>query len=320
MNIYFAAMEGVTDETYRRLHHAAFPGVDKYFMPFISPTKALHFTARELRALSPDENSGVPAVPQILVRDAEVFLEMARYLADNGYREVNLNLGCPSGTVTAKGKGAGMLRSPDDLRRFLDAVYARAPLPVSIKTRIGYESADEWEALLSIFAAYPLSELIVHPRTRKEFYGGTPHRDLCAAIPQRIQSPFVYNGDLFTAADCRLFLRDYPGVSALMLGRGLVGNPALAREAKGGEGISAEELRRFHDTLFAAYQKTWQPHTVIGHMHEIVKYMAACFEDPRKPLKAMRKAQSIAAYTEAADLLFGDCPLKAAPYFCLPFL
>ena len=147
MQVYFAPLEGVTDSIYRRAHHAMFGGVEKYFIPFISPSESLTFSSREQRAIDPRENAGVPVVPQLLTRDADRFAAMTKLLSDCGYREVNLNLGCPSGTVTAKGKGSGMLRDLGALRAFLDAIFASSALPISIKTRIGYQSIDEWGAL-----------------------------------------------------------------------------------------------------------------------------------------------------------------------------
>lgn len=317
MVVYFAPLEGVTDVVYRRVHHDCFSGVTKYFIPFISPTQHLSFTSREQAAVSPVENAGIPAVPQILTKNPEHLLWMAHSLMDAGYRELNLNLGCPSGTVTAKGKGSGMLRDLESLRRFLDEVYAKTPIPLSIKTRIGFESPDEWPALLALFAQYPISELIVHPRTRTEFYKGVPHRALCAEIPLRIQGDFVYNGDLFTMDDCRTLLESMPGTHAIMLGRGLVANPALAQSLCGGAPISREALRNFHDRLYAAYLERWPRNAVLGHMNEIMKHMLCCFENPAKPRKAIRKAATHEAYCAAVDWLFDAFPMREDPGFSL---
>lgn len=311
MNIYFAPLEGVTDVFYRRVHHECFSGVQKYFIPFISPTQHLSFSSREQRAVSPVENAGVPAVPQVLTKHAEHLLWMADCMHDAGFAELNLNLGCPSGTVTAKGKGSGMLRDPDALQLFLDEVYAKTPIPVSIKTRIGYDSPDEWAKLLEIFSRYPIHELIVHPRTRQEFYGGIPHRELCAGIKQ----PFVYNGDLFTKEDCLALLEMYPGASALMLGRGLIANPALAQELSGGESLTRESLRRFHDRLYATYMERWPRNAVLGHMHEIMRYVLCCFEEPMKIRRALRKATTPDLYNEAIDKLFAEYPFVENPAF-----
>ena len=135
MRYYFAPMEGVTGAVYRRTHHEFFPGVDKYFMPFITPTTTERFTPRQKRDIAPEVNAGVPAVPQLLTKSAADCIWAADALADLGYTEVNLNLGCPSGTVTAKGKGAGFLADPDALDRFLDAVFSACRGAVSVKTR-----------------------------------------------------------------------------------------------------------------------------------------------------------------------------------------
>lgn len=314
MKIYFAPLEGVTDEIYRRVHFECFGGPDKYFIPFISPTQHLTFTSRELQAVSPEENAGIPVVPQILTKNPEHFIWMAKSLGDVGYEEININIGCPSGTVTAKGKGSGMLREMDSLKRFLDEVFVQSPIAVSVKTRIGYESTEEWPRLLALYAQYPISELIVHPRTRKEFYAGKAHKELCAPVLET-NLPLVYNGDLNTVQDCAALMEMYPGAKAIMLGRGLVANPALAQQVRGGEGITLALLRNFHDRLYQAYSEKWPKNAVIGHMHEIMSYVMYCFENPAKPRKAMRKATKHEAYLEAANRLFDEFPLKKNPGF-----
>ena len=316
MNLYFAPMEGVTDAIYRRVHHAYFGGVRKYFMPFISPSHSLSFNAKERFEMSPSQNAGVPAVPQILTNSADYFIATARLFCDLGYTEVNLNLGCPSGTVTAKGKGSGLLRAPDDLRRLLDGIYAHSPLPVSVKTRIGFHDPAEWPRLLEIYKQYPLRELIVHPRTRGEFYEGAPHREACRLM----DSDFVYNGDLFTVADCQALLREFPHAAALMLGRGLVANPALAQAACGGTPITREALLSFHDDLYREYARFWPETAVVGRMHLMMKYLCSCFENSDAPRRALRRATTADAYFDAVRQLFRECPLKANPAFSLDIL
>ena len=102
MIYYFAPLEGVTGSEFRRAHHQFFPGVDAYYMPFLSPTQDHVFTQRERRNVLPEYNQGFRAVPQLLTKNAEDFLWCAGELSAMGYGEVNLNLGCPSGTVVAK--------------------------------------------------------------------------------------------------------------------------------------------------------------------------------------------------------------------------
>ncbi|MBR5231700.1 MAG: tRNA-dihydrouridine synthase family protein [Clostridia bacterium] len=313
MPLYFAPMEGLTDDIFRRTHHACFGGCDKYFIPFVAPTQHCVFTPKEQRALLPENNLGLCAVPQILTKNSEYFLWAAREIANMGYTEVNLNIGCPSPTVTAKGKGSGMLRDLQALRAFLDDIFAASPIPVSVKTRIGYDSPEEWPQLLSVLRDYPMHELIIHPRTRAEQYGGEPHEDAFSAAAQKITCPLVYNGNLFTTEDCKRILTAYPHVS-LMAGRGLMTNPALMRQVKGGDGLHTAELSRFIDMLYAGYAARFDTSVVIGRMRDILKMLALGFEDSKKPLKAICKARTLEAQTQAAELLLSH-PLRNPPSF-----
>lgn len=315
MRIYFAPLEGITDSIFRRVHHASFGGVEKYFIPFISPTQNLTFTPRELFGIGPQANEGVPAVPQIMAKNAEHFLWAAGALRDMGYSEVNLNLGCPSGTVTAKGKGSGLLRDTDSLCRLLDGIYACPPLPVSIKTRIGFESTEEWPRIMNILASYPIHELTIHPRTRQQFYSGQPHVAAYDQAFDRMSMPIVYNGDLFTADECFDLLKRFPNTHALMLGRGLIANPALAQELTGGEKLTHAALREFHDRLWNAYLERGPVSFALSRMHDTMRHICCCLEDCTKPAKAVHKANTVAAYEEAAARLFDTCPLREVPCF-----
>lgn len=301
--IYYAPMEGITDAVYRRIHHALFKGVDKYFIPFISPTQDKRLPPREMRAIAPEYNQGVPAVPQILTKDPDLFLWLTSCLQQMGYTEVNLNLGCPSGTVTAKGKGSGMLLDLDVLERFLDSIYRSSVLPVSIKTRIGFGSVSEWEDLFRLLDRYPISELIVHPRTRQEFYRGDIHLDIYRKITETVHCPVVFNGNLFCMHDILDLRNAQIRSDALMLGRGLASNPALAREAAGGQPLQVSEIRAFHDALYRAYAEIYPERILLGKMREITKYLAYCFTDTKKILKALFKAQHAEAYEDAVQKL-----------------
>ena len=318
MRIYFAPMEGITDAIFRQAYQACFGGVDKYFMPFVSPSPSLSYTGREEYDIAPEQNRGLHAVPQILARDAVCFLGAAGDFREMGYTEVNLNLGCPSGTVTGKGKGAAMLRDVVELQRFLDQVYANVSMPVSIKTRIGFDDPGEWERLLPVFARYPVHELILHPRTRQELYRGMPHREAVSAALNYLKCPVIYNGDLFTARDVTELQREFPGLSGVMLGRGLLANPALFREMNGGPALETEDMARFHDYLFRAYMKRWRPVTVVGRMHIFLKYFAHCLDVPGKLLRDALKENKQEEYLEAAGRLFRQARLKEDPRYTQP--
>ena len=144
MRYYFAPMEGLTDSIYRRLHRKHFGGVDRYYMPFLSPTVHRSLTHKEDRELPIADSVPFVAIPQVLTKVPEDFLWAAQVCMDRGYTEVNLNTGCPSGTVVSKGKGSGMLREPAQLDAFLDAVFSRCPISISVKTRLGIEDPEEF--------------------------------------------------------------------------------------------------------------------------------------------------------------------------------
>ena len=235
MRIDAAPLQGITTYIYRRAHAEIFGGVDRYFMPFLSPAAEHIITDRELRDILPAHNRGIDAVPQVMTRKAEDFLWAAGELAAMGYREINLNLGCPSGTVTAKGKGAGFLTDPAGLDAFFAEVF-RAGMPagtnLTVKTRLGMKDEGEFPALLEIYNRYPIGELTIHPRIREDFYKRPVRRDAFAAALADCRLPVCYNGDIVTAADAAAVRERFPTVDAWMLGRGLIADPALARKIR----------------------------------------------------------------------------------------
>lgn len=311
MEYYFAPMEGVTGAIYRTVHHRLFPQVDRYYMPFLSPTQDHVFTPRELRNILPEHNLGFQAVPQLLTKNADDFLWAAGELFAMGYEEVNLNLGCPSGTVVAKGKGAGFLAHPQALDAFLSDIFSRTDLAISIKTRIGVEDAAEWPALLAIFRRYPIRELIIHPRLRRDFYRGPVRQGAFQYAVDHCTLPLCYNGNLFTPQACRELAAQFPSVSHWMAGRGLVYNPALGRQLRGGEPLTPEELRAFHDQLVEAYRQVLSgDRPVLGKMKELWFYWSRHFLQPEGPLKRIRKAKTLLEYRDGVNALFRDCPFQ----------
>lgn len=225
MEYYFAPMEGVTGAEYRAVHHRHFPGVDRYYMPFITPTQDRVFTPRELRNIAPERNVGYCAVPQLLTKNAGDFNWAAGELWAMGYDEVNLNLGCPSGTVTAKGKGAGMLADLEGLDRFLDGIFSAARGKISVKTRLGLRDPEEIFPLLERFARYPISLLILHPRVRQDFYKEPVRPDYFARALEVYPGPMCYNGGLRTLEDWRRHAGALPSGPALDAGAGTAGRP-----------------------------------------------------------------------------------------------
>lgn len=317
MRIYFAPLEGITGRVYRSIHRTMFPGLDAYYAPFFAPTGDSPITGRVLAELDPERNEGVPLVPQLLTNRAEDLIAAARSLVTLGYREINLNLGCPSGTVTAKGKGAGFLRDPAGLDLFFQKVFDAEPqLCLSVKTRVGWEDAAEWPGLLEIFDRYPLHTLIIHPRVRQDFYREPVRLPLFDYAADHCTLSLCYNGDLNSPADYGILSARFPKTEQWMLGRGLIADPSLGRQLRGGPRLRREELRTFHDQILEAYRETLSgERPVLGKMKELWYYHAALFSDPARYLKAIRKARTLTDYRFAVDALFRDCDLDPTGRF-----
>jgi len=307
MNYYFAPMEGLTDSIYRKAHHAHFPGVIRYYMPFISPTVHRALTPREARELPKADSVSFEAVPQLLTKVAEDFLWAAGVCRDLGYNEVNLNLGCPSGTVTAKGKGSGMLRDPDHLRQFLDSIYAAAPLPISVKTRLGYDNPEEFPALLEIFNDYPIYELTVHPRVRKDFYNGCVNMDVFRYCLEHSKAPVCYNGNLCSVSQIEAFLREFPQVGSVMIGRGLIGDPGMLTPG----GTTIDALETFMDTLLEEYRIAFGgSRNAMFRLKENWHLLLCRFENSEKLGKRLRKTTDLTEYRQIVHEIFHTLPLS----------
>ena len=314
---YFAPMEGITDHIFRNIHHRYFPGADKYFTPFFSPTCDGRFPPRNMRDFDRLANKNVPVVPQLLTKHGADFLWAARVLADLGYSEINLNLGCPSGTVTAKGKGSGLLSDLEGLERLLDEIYAAPPAAISVKTRLGRREPEEFPRLLELFNRYPISELTIHCRVGVDFYRKPARPEVFALPLAESRSPVCYNGDLTTRDRVAAFEEEYPQTPAVMLGRGAVADPALIRRLKGGAAVARETLQRYTEELYEAYSSAFGgPKSALGRMKEIWFYQICLFEGAEKYERRLKKAASPQEYRDLAARIFGELSLRvegAAP-------
>lgn len=322
MKYYFAPMEGLSTYIFRNAWRSCYRGADKYFTPFLANPR---LSRREIDEILPEHNESLCLIPQILTNRAEDFLSIAAQLADYGYDTVNLNLGCPSGTVTARKRGAGFLSVPEALDAFLDEIFNRCPMHISIKTRIGVDDLEEWPALLSIFGKYPLDELIIHPRLSREQYSGIPHRDAFAAACESLTVPLCYNGEIHTPVDVQALQNNFPGLPAVMIGREILRRPylleqmeavcttAVSADNASPAGTSSEHsyvpsldtLRAFHDAVYAGYQERMSGEMpVLYKMKDLWTYLCCSFSHPEKALKKIRKANHFPDYEKAVQDMF----------------
>ena len=306
MTYYFAPMEGLTDSIYRRTHHKYFPGVDAYYMPFLSPTIHRSLTHKEDRELPLADTMPFRAVPQILTKVPEDFLWAAQVCADRGYDEVNLNIGCPSGTVVSKGKGSGMLRDVAALDAFLETIFAGTSLPVSVKTRLGLEKPEEFPALLEVFNRYPIRELTIHPRVRKQFYDGSVHMEQFHYAAANSRNPLCYNGDILTLSQAEALAAEFPQIQSIMIGRGLIADPGML---SGGTDVKA--LESFMNELMDIYTVEFGgARNAIFRLKENWGFLHSRFEGSEKLWKELRKCTDAAQFRTITNQIFHTLPLK----------
>ena len=308
MNYYVAPMEGLTDRVWRQAHQKWFGWAGapaKYYAPFLSPPENRVLIKKKMAELAPEANPGAPVVPQLLAKDGALAAWMVGQLRQLGYTEVNLNFGCPSGTVTAKGKGSGMLRDLDKLDAFLAALFAEAEGPLTVKTRLGVEKPEEFAAVLEVYNRYPIAELTIHPRVMRQQYRGEADREAFAKALPECRMPVCYNGDLTTVEQLRAFEADFPTVQSLMVGRGIIADPALFRQALGGPAATKEELRGYLDDLYHGYTALFgSAGCAISRMKGHWFYLIHRFEGSERLEKQLRKLREPWEYETVVNQIF----------------
>ena len=307
MNFYFAPMEGLTGHIYRNAHNAFFNDIDKYFSPFIVPNQSESFKTRELNDILPEKNQGIVLIPQLLTNNAKDFIHTSKKLKIMGYNEINLNLGCPSRTVTSKNRGSGFLSKREELDVFLEEIFYEPFTKISVKTRIGKDEPEEFYELIKIFNEYPIEELIIHPRIQKDFYKNKPNLNIFKDAMVLSKNPVCYNGDIFTVKDYKEFSATFPTVGTLMLGRGLLMNPGLIGDITSNVKIDKNVLKDFHDKIYDDYKEIlFGEKNVLFKMKELWFYMIQAFSDNAKYAKKIKKSERLCDYEEAVSSLFRE--------------
>lgn len=307
MKFYLAPMEGLTGYIYRNTYDKFFGNIDKYFTPFITSNSSKNLKTKELRDLLPQNNDGLNIVPQILTNSSEGFLNTCGKLEQLGYSNVNLNLGCPSGTVVSKNRGSGFLIKTEELDRFLDEIFNASNISISIKTRLGKHDPDEMYDLIEIYNKYPIEELIVHPRTQKDFYKNRPNLEVFKDVLSTSVNPICYNGDIFTKSDYDNLIANFPNLKSVMLGRGIIANPGLLDSIKKNETLDKVTLKAFHDEILSKYiELLGEERNAMYRMKEMWWYMIYIFSDHKKHAKKIKKSQNLESYMSAVDSLFNE--------------
>ena len=315
ITLSLAPFQGITDAVYRNLFKEYFSGIDKFYTPFFT---GIHKdNSRSLRGEEIDIkfNDVNTLTPQILGNDADEIIRFANQCQMMGYKEINLNMGCPFPRVANKTRGCGLMAEPQKVREIFDKVFNNIDIKFSLKCRLGYFKDTEIDELIDSFNAYPFSEIIIHPRIGKQLYTGNADVDRFAEIAPLIKRPLVYNGDIFSVDDFKRISEKLPSVSMFMLGRGLLTNPFLADEIKGISFDYEERKKKLHHFIVSLYLERLRhaggSPKIIGCMKELWSYLMNSFEDPQNIWRKVKKINNLDVYEETVELIFRDEKLKS---------
>jgi tRNA-dihydrouridine synthase len=307
--IYLAPLQGFTDFVYRKAYAEIFQYIDAFFVPYIS-VKNNEVLKKYLKDIQPENNPQIRVIPQVLASNAEEMLLLSEILQQKGYTEINLNLGCPYPMVTNRGKGAGLLPHPETLKEILSVFFEKTNLRLSVKMRVGLNSANEIEQIIPVLKQFPLTEVILHPRIAKQLYEGEILHSAFEFALQNLKHPLVYNGDIFSVDDFKLCNQKFRATDTFMLGRGILMNPFLPAEIKNIEITPKEKLvklKEFHNLIFKYYSETMDNEgNVINKMKQFWVYFSFNFANQRKCLKLISKVIGISKYQSVINLIFRE--------------
>lgn len=301
--IHFAPLQGFTDAPYRNAHETIFGGVETYYTPFVRLEKG-DFRNKELREIEPGNNTVQHLIPQLIAATPDELRKIITLFLDKGYTEADINMGCPFPMLVRRHKGSGILPYPKEVEELLNTILEFSDMKFSVKMRLGWESPEECIALLPILNNLPLQQITLHARVGKQQYKGTTDWNVFEAFYNECKHPLLYNGDIASIEDIDRLLNRFPNLSGMMIGRGLLANPALASEYLKGEKLSRsemlEKMRAFHSLLLSHYESHLQGNDqLVTKMKSIWEYLLP--EMDKKLKKKILKSTKLETYRTAVS-------------------
>lgn len=315
--------QGITDASFRNVFKKHFGRIDKFYTPFFTGIQKEHAKNLQVEEIDPRCNDVETLTPQILSTDAEEILRFASQCKELGYKEINLNMGCPFPRVANKKRGCGLLPYPEKINAMLSTVFEHIDLNFSIKCRLGYFNPEEIVPVIDIFNQYPLSELIIHPRIGKQLYKGEADVKRFVELMPTIKAPLVYNGDIVSVENFERIREQVKPVNEFMLGRGLLANPFLAEEIvdchvaplssaprNDGRKSNLTRAERLYAYMVDLYEDRLRhaggSPKVLGRMKELWSYLMNSFDEPQDIWRKIKKINALKEYEEAVDTVFRE--------------
>ncbi len=313
-----APLQGYTDAAFRQaLHHIA-GGIDKFYTPYLRYQNDGKLKPKDIRDVLPENNKGIPLIPQILTREVNEFLALDQFLFERGYTELNWNLGCPYPMVAKRGLGSGLLPHATEIRQILEGVFPQLRCKLSIKLRLGYEDPDDILSVVEVLNDYSLEEVILHPRIGKDLYKKEARLSSFKTVQEKSKHPLAYNGDVLHVEDVKRLQNELPESRHIMIGRGLLRNPFLVWEYRNhvlSDALRREKLAAFYNTLFEHYVEV-----LSGESHQLNKllhlweYLSYSFANQRKCYKELKKSKKLSIFHATAQRIIHDAAFVNASW------
>lgn len=308
MKIYSAPLQGFTEATWRNLHNRYFGCVDAYFTPFVRYEHG-EIRSKDVRDVERKNNTVPRLVPQIIAATTEEMYPLLSLLQNEEYNEVDINMGCSFPLQARKKHGAGILPHPDMVARLMDEIKKYPSIKFSVKMRLGWENKNEWRALLPVLNNAPLAHITMHPRLGREQYKQPADVEEFAAFATECSHPLIYNGDILTLHDIEQIETRFPTLDGIMIGRGLLANPALALEYKQRKELTDKELcehvRAMHEAMYQAMLPRLQGNTqLLGKLKPYWEYLMPAME--KRYRKAIIKSNTVEKYLQAVNSAFAN--------------
>lgn len=314
MIISLAPLQGYTEFPFRNAMASIIGGIDKFYTPFLRFENDGSLRNKHLNDIKPENNKTLKLIPQILVNNTAHFIELAKLIEDNGYSELNWNLGCPYPMVAKRKLGSGLLAHTETIQKILDETVPKTKLDISVKLRSGYENDQEVFKVIEVLNAFPINEIIYHPRIGKQLYKGYANFDLFKQLQQFSKIPLAYNGDIDTVDKYNEVLNSEIKINHYMIGRGLISNPFLAQEIKGEQYTIDEKrqlLKLFYNELFEHYKNTLSGDThILNKMIHFWEYFSQLFIESKKVYKLLKKCRNIISFQNTADKIIQTSDMK----------
>jgi len=301
--IEFAPVQGYTDFIYRRVHAKFFKGVDSYFTPFLRVPQR----NKDKKDVAPEHNNLNNTVPQIIGGDAEEMSFLLNYLKDLGYKRADINFGCPFKMISKRGKGAGCF---NDIKKLKTLFNFPEGIEISLKMRLGWDNPTQILEVLPYINDAKIHSLAIHARVGIQEYKGETDLETFEKIYNNCSHPLFYNGDINTVDKANQILHRFPNISGLMIGRGMLEDPALSykiitqKEHTTANYDFSDTYNSFHNELLKQYSDYLEggEAQILQKMKTIWDYFLP--ETDKKILKKIKKCRKLYDYNQIIRSLF----------------